>query len=175
MTAIDETDTTTRAELMDVYRAWWLHDARWYQGVTRRFGHAVANEINAEALRFVAANVGRKVLRQFGGKPARDTAELMARYDVCAQRMFPDELRDLQTTLIEDDVVEMVIRQHFAVTMVRMAGSLEGYECPCTEVHAGWSEGLGVVLAENCSTACLRHGDPACRLLMRVAPEGGGT
>ena len=33
MTTINEADTTTRAELMDVYRSWWLHDARWYQGV----------------------------------------------------------------------------------------------------------------------------------------------
>ena len=42
MTAIEETDATTRAELMDVYRSWWLHDARWYQGVAKRFGPAVA-------------------------------------------------------------------------------------------------------------------------------------
>ena len=69
-------------------------------------------------------------------------------------------------------VVEIVIRQNFAVTMVRMAGTLEGYECPCTEVHAGWSDGLGVPLAENCSTGCLRFGDPACRMLIRVKPEG---
>ncbi len=172
MTAIEEVDTTTRAEMMDVYRSWWLHDARWYQGVAKRFGQAAANEVNAEALRYVAMSTGRKVARQFGGKPARDMAELRERYEMCADRTFPRELRDIRSVVIDDDVVEIVVRQNFAVTMVRMAGSMEGYECPCTEVHAGWSEGLGVVLAENCSTACLRHGDPACRLLMRVAPEG---
>ncbi|MEU2515905.1 hypothetical protein ABZ582_28450, partial [Streptomyces syringium] len=37
---------------------WWLHDARWYQGVKKRFGQEVANEINAEALRFVGRRVG---------------------------------------------------------------------------------------------------------------------
>ena len=79
MTTINDPDTTTRAELMDVYRSWWLHDARWYQGVAKRFGPAVANEINAEALRFVATSVGRKVARQFGGKPARDVEELRQR------------------------------------------------------------------------------------------------
>jgi hypothetical protein len=171
MTAV-EADTTTRADVLDVYRSWWLHDARWYQGVAKRFGPAVANEINAEALRYVATNIGRKVLRQFGGKPALDVDELRQRYDACADRTFPYELRDLRCVVVDDDAVEVVMRQSFAVTMVRMAGSMEGYECPCTEVHAGWSDGLGVVLAENCSTGCLRHGDPACRLLMRVAPEG---
>jgi hypothetical protein len=173
MTAIEEANTTTRADVLDVYRAWWLHDARWYQGVAKRFGHAAANEVNAEALRYVAMSIGRKVLRQFGGKPARDVDELRLRYDACADRMFPYELRDLQCAVVDDDAIEVVMRQNFAVTMVRMAGSLEGYECPCTEVHAGWSDGLGVSLVENCSTGCLRHGDPACRLLMRVAPEGG--
>jgi len=29
-----------------------------------------------------------------------------------------------------------------------------------------------VPLAENCSTGCLRFGDPACRMLIRVKPEG---
>ncbi|HWO67076.1 MAG TPA: hypothetical protein VNO31_44295 [Umezawaea sp.] len=173
MTAIEEIDTTTRAEMMDVYRSWWLHDARWYQGVAKRFGHEVANEVNAEALRYVATSIGRKVARQFGGKPARDLEELRQRYDACAARTFPEELRDIRSEVVEDDLVEIVIRQNFAVTMVRMAGSLEGYECPCTEVHAGWSDGLGVSLAENRATGCLRHGDPACRLLMRIAPPEG--
>lgn len=172
MTTINDPDTTTRAELMDVYRSWWLHDARWYQGVAKRFGSAVANEINAEALRFVATSIGRKVARQFGGKPARDMEELRQRYEMCADRTFPRELRDLQAVVLDDHVIEVVMRQNFAVTMVRMAGSLEGYECPCTEVHAGWSDGLGVPLVENCSTGCLRFGDPACRMLIRVKPEG---
>ena len=49
-----------------------------------------------------------------------------------------------------------------------VAGSLDGYQCPCTEIHAGWSDGLGVTLTENRATGCLRFGDPECRLLMRV-------
>ena len=83
--------------------------------------------------------------------------------------MFPGELRDGGTTVVADDEIELTMRQNFAVTMVRMAGSLGDYECPCTDIHAGWSEGLGVELTRNCATACLRRGDPACRLLMRVA------
>ncbi|WP_158889471.1 DUF6125 family protein [Amycolatopsis anabasis] len=164
---------TTRAGAMDVYRQWWLHDARWYQGVAKRFGHEVANEINAEALRYVATQVGRRIVRQFGGKPATGIEELRLRYDACAEWMFPSELRDGATAVLSDAEIELTMRQNFAVTMVRMAGSLDGYECPCTEIHAGWSEGLGVELTGNCATACLRHGDPACRLLMRVADPAG--
>lgn len=63
----------------------------------------------------------------------------------------------------------LTLRRNFAITMVRMAGSLEGYRCPCTDIHAGWSEGLGVTLTENRAETCLRDGDKACRLLMRVA------
>ncbi|MFD7502315.1 hypothetical protein ACWC5C_32510 [Streptomyces sp. NPDC001700] len=160
--------TTPSPRPMDVYRQWWLHDARWYQGVAKRFGHAVANEINAEALRYVAVQVGKRITRQHGGKPAADLEELRCRYDACAEWMFPSELRDGGTAVLPDGDIELTMRQNFAVAMVRMAGSLEGYDCPCTDIHAGWSEGLGVELTRNCATACLRDGDEACRLLMRV-------
>lgn len=170
MTAAEPRAGTT-PEAMEVYRQWWLHDARWYQGVAERFGYEAANEINAEAIRYVATHIGKRVARQSGNKPAEDIEELRRRYDVCTDRMFPVELRDGGTEVVEEDLIELTMRQNFAVTMVRMAGSLDGYECPCTEIHAGWSDGLGVELTENRATSCLRHGEKACRLLMRVAPK----
>jgi hypothetical protein len=164
---------TDRAELMEVYRQWWAHDAHWYQGVAKRFGQEVANEINAEALRQVALQVGRGVARRRGKLPEEDgMAELRSRYDECGERMFPRELRSAGTEVVGDDTVELTIRRNFAITMLRMAGSLDGYECPCPDIHAGWSEGLGVMLSENRATACLRSGDPACRLVMRVKEMG---
>lgn len=162
-------DTVHRAAMMEVYRQWWAHDAHWYQGVAKRFGQQVANEINTEALRKVAVQVGRRVAQQFGELTAAGgIEELRRRYDECGERMFPRELRSASTQVLEDDLVEVTIRRNFAITMLRMAGSLDGYECPCTEIHAGWSEGLGVALTENRATGCLRFGDPACRLLMRI-------
>ena len=165
---------TDRAELVEVYRHWWAHDAHWYQGVARRFGQEVANEINAEALRQVALQVGRGVTRRRGELPDSDEmAELRRRYDECGERMVPRELRSAGTEVVDDDTVELTVRRNFAISMLRMAGSLDGYECPCTDIHAGWSEGLGVTLAENRATGCLRYGDPACRLVMRVKEMGG--
>src|SRR5690349_13944492 len=159
---------------MEVYRQWWAHDAHWYQGVAKRFGQEVANEINAEALRQVALQVGRGVARRRGALPAADgMAELRSRYDECGERMFPRELRSAGTEVVDGDTVELTVRRNFAITMLRMAGSLDGYECPCPDIHAGWSEGLGVTLSENRATACLRSGDPACRLVMRVKEMGG--
>lgn len=162
-------DTADRAAMMEVYRQWWAHDAHWYQGVAKRFGQRVANEINAEALRQVAVQVGRRVAQQFGELTAADGIEGLARrYENCGERMFPRELRSASTRVFQDDLVELTIRRNFAITMLRMAGSLDGYVCPCTDIHAGWSEGLGVTLTENRATSCLRSGDPACRLLMRI-------
>jgi hypothetical protein len=164
---------TDRAELVEVYRNWWAHDAHWYQGVAKRFGQEAANEINAEALRQVALQVGRGVARRRGRLPDEDgMAELRRRYDECGERMFPRELRSAGTEVVDDDTVELTVRRNFAITMLRMAGSLDGYECPCPDIHAGWSEGLGVMLSENRATACLRSGDPACRLVMRVKEMG---
>lgn len=163
-------DLVDRATMMEVYRQWWVHDARWYQGVAKRFGQDAANEINAEAMRYVAHHVATRVARQHGGAGPADIEELRSRYEACADRMFPQELRDGGMEVVDDDSVALVLRRNFALVMVRMAGSLPGYECPCTDVHAGWSEGLGVELVENRATTCLRNGDSQCHLLMRLAP-----
>ncbi|MFD9189441.1 hypothetical protein ACFWCA_14550 [Streptomyces phaeochromogenes] len=175
-------EVNQRAQTVEAYRLWWQHDAHWYQGVASRFGQQAANEINAEALRKVAVHVGQRVGRRSGPLPdsgdnGKDLEELRRRYDECGDRMFPRELRNASTE-VEDQgegggegegLIVLTLRRNFAVTMVRMAGSLEGYRCPCTDIHAGWSEGLGVTLTENRAETCLRDGDKACRLLMRVA------
>ncbi|MFI6277361.1 hypothetical protein [Streptomyces sp. NPDC050988] len=175
-------EVNQRARTVEAYRLWWQHDAHWYQGVASRFGQQAANELNAEALRKVAVHVGQRVGRRSGPLPGsgdngKDLEELRRRYDECGDRMFPRELRNASTE-VEDKceggdggagLIVLTLRRNFAVTMVRMAGSLEGYRCPCTDIHAGWSEGLGVTLTENRAESCLRDGDKACRLLMRVA------
>ncbi|MFJ5222696.1 hypothetical protein [Streptomyces sp. NPDC088400] len=170
-----------RAQTVEAYRLWWQHDAHWYQGVASRFGQEAANEINAEALRKVAAHVGQRVGRRSGAFPdsgdsRKDLEELRRRFDECGDRMFPPELRNASTEVEDDDLIVLTLRRNFAITMVRMAGSLDGYRCPCTDIHAGWSEGLGVTLTENRAESCLRNGDKACRLLMRVrTPLAHGT
>ena len=170
-------DVNHRARASEAYRLWWQHDANWYQGVASRFGQEAANELNAEALRKVATHVGQRVGRLSGplpdtGDTHKDLEELRRRYDDCGDRMFPPELRNASTEVedVTDDegLIVLTLRRSFAVTMVRMAGSLDGYRCPCTDIHAGWSEGLGVTLTENRAETCLRDGDKACRLLMRV-------
>ncbi|GAA3808611.1 hypothetical protein ACFS5L_01440 [Streptomyces phyllanthi] len=173
-TGTDAGGVNHRAETVEAYRLWWQHDAHWYQGVAARFGQEAANEINAEALRRVALHVGQRVTRRSGALPdsgdnGKDLEELRRRYDECGDRMFPRELRNASTEVEDDDLIVLTLRRNFAITMVRMAGSLEGYRCPCTAIHAGWSEGLGVTLTENRAESCLRDGDKACRLLMRVA------
>jgi hypothetical protein len=176
---VSNDETNHRAQTVDAYRLWWQHDAHWYQGVAGRFGQEAANEINAEAMRKVALHVGQRVARRSGplpdsGDTGKDLEELRRRYDECGDRMFPPELRNASTEVEGDDAIVLTLRRNFAITMVRMAGSLEGYRCPCTHIHAGWSEGLGVALTENRAESCLRDGDKACRLLMRVAPGAEG-
>jgi hypothetical protein len=166
-------ESNYRAQTVNVYKLWWQHDAHWYQGVAKRFGQQAANEINSEAIRKAAVQIGQRVARQSGplpetGDSAKDMEELRRRYDECGDRMFPRELRNASTEVVGDDLIVLTLKRNFAITMLRMAGSLEGYECPCTDIHAGWAEGLGITLSENRATSCLRHGDKACCLLMRI-------
>lgn len=106
------------------------------------------------------------------GDTHKDMEEPRRRYDDCGDRMFPAELRHASTEVEDatddDGLIVLTLLRSFASTTVRMAGSLDGYRCPCTDIHAGWSEGLGVALTQNHAETCLRDGDEACRLLTRV-------
>ncbi|WP_328834991.1 hypothetical protein [Streptomyces europaeiscabiei] len=106
------------------------------------------------------------------GDTHKDMEEPRRGYDDCGDRMFPAELRHASTEVEDatDDegLIVLTLRRSFASTMVRMAGRLDGYRCPCTDIRAGWSEGLGVALTQNHAETCLRDGDEACRLLTRV-------
>ena len=79
-----------RPRTMDVYRQWWLHDARWYQGVAKRFGQEVANEINAEAIRYVATHVGKQILRPRRELPCPNLTRQRVRCCCAARRRATD-------------------------------------------------------------------------------------
>lgn len=153
---------------------WWLHDARWYQGVARRFGFDAANEINAEALRFVAERIGRHVARTLG-RPVQELTweEALAAFEQCPDLMWPSHAEDRTVTSTGPGEFEVQVHRNYALAMLRRAGSLEHYACPCLELRAGWFEGLGLDVAENRVVACLKDGGSACTYRARVRGFGG--
>ena len=149
---------TTGPRPMDVYRQWWLHDARWYQGVAKRFGHAAANEINAEALRYVAVQAGKRIARLHGGKPAADLEELRCRYEACSEWMFPSELRDGGTEVLPDGDIELTMRQNFAVAM-RWTATTARARTSTRAGRRGWASNLPATAPRRaCGTATPRAG-----------------
>ncbi|MEU7026573.1 hypothetical protein AB0A60_07730 [Streptomyces sp. NPDC046275] len=156
-------------ELTDALRQfWWLHDARWYQGVKKRFGQEVANEINAEAIAFVSRRVGSWYQQREGTPDAGSPKELAAAVDGLTRVMTNERMMRSHTEVLsagEGDggpVVETVITEHFALRMLRAARSLEGYACPCLRMRDGWFQGLGVEVTDA-TTECMRTGGSVCR------------
>ncbi|MDQ3401875.1 MAG: hypothetical protein M3548_00580 [Actinomycetota bacterium] len=142
---------------------WWLHDARWYQGVARRFGQDAANEINAEAAKFVARRFSDWHARVHG-KPAPTAAEVSAALESVSTSMFAPGAMKFHNDIHSASSFETVITRNFALQMLRAAGSLEGYQCPCLELRDGWFEGMGVTVEDKC-VECLRTGGSACRFV----------
>ncbi|MGQ0839515.1 hypothetical protein [Actinokineospora sp.] len=161
--------------LPELYQWWWLHDARWYQEVATKFGTDVANELNASAVAFVAKRIGSTV-RKTLGRPVEELsmAELVEVYRTCAEAMFPAGMItwDIQPTGVDSFKVE--ISKSFAVDMLRRAGSLETYACPCLETREGWFAGLGAKFETNEVVSCLRKGDACCTMLGTVAQPAAG-
>ncbi|GAA1970724.1 hypothetical protein [Kitasatospora viridis] len=162
------------AELEQVFRHWWLHDARWYQGVRKRYGQQAANEINAEAVAFVGRRVAADYLRANPEQAsAPSSAELAERIDAVLALMGADRMSQVSQHVIDDRTVETVVTKSFALQMLRAARALEGYECPCLELRASWFEGLRVPVSD-CRLECQREGSETCRFraeLKTAQPE----
>lgn len=146
-----------------VYAFWWLHDARWYQEVTKRFGQQAANELNAEALRFVARRVAQWYTKthqlEFNELPMDELIDHLAGI---FRAMSSDGMFDYELNGLGEDEWETVITKSYSLRMLRAARSLDGYECPCLDMRAGWFDGMGVTVRDKC-VECQRTGGSACR------------
>jgi hypothetical protein len=154
----------------ELYQHWWLHDARWYQGVAARFGHDAANEINAEAIKFVATRVAEKVAKQAGSSGVdSEWGEVVDQLAGCARRMWPPEFIEFECVASGPGEFVVTTTRNFALSMLRRAGSLQHYRCPCLQMREGWFEGLGITAVENRIEQCLCDGASSCRLVGRIA------
>lgn len=157
------------------HQFWWLHDARWYQGVLKRFGQDAANEINAEAIKFVARRAAMWYRRQSGTKfdeiPMKEFVELFGNVPPL---MWTDDMYVADQVHLGEEEWESVVHFNYALKMLRAARALDGYECPCLEMRQGWFEGLGVSVCDS-RVECLRTGGEACRFLAVRNGRSGKT
>lgn len=163
--------TTKKEEptLNQLYQWWWLHDGRWYQEVAKRFGFEAANEINREALKFVASRVGRSIATRLG-RPLQemDFPEVVSIFSGCSKMMWPPEMIEFNTQVTGPGSFELNVVRNFALQMLQRAGTLANYQCACMALREGWFEGLGLKLAEHRVTQCLREGGSACTFVTRL-------
>ncbi|GGP46749.1 hypothetical protein [Streptomyces abikoensis] len=148
-------------------RFWWLHDARWYQGVKKRFGQEVANEINAEALRFVGRRVGVWYANAHGVPDGSSPTELAEAVAGLTRTMMTEQMLRCHIREIDEESLETIVTEFFALRMLKAARSLEGYQCPCLDMRDGWFEGLGVKVEET-TVECMRTGGRTCQIYTKV-------
>jgi hypothetical protein len=152
--------------LESLYGWWWLHDARWYQGVARRFGFDAANEINHEALKYMAWRIARVVAKDRCLDPSRATFdEAVSAFSRCCELMWPEKLLQFEYRVTGPNRFEVSILRNFALEMLERAGTLGQYACPCLALREGWFQGLGVQASENRVVQCLRTGADCCTLV----------
>ncbi|MGW0334181.1 hypothetical protein ACWD0J_20335 [Streptomyces sp. NPDC003011] len=153
---------------------WWLHDARWYQGVLKRFGPEAANEINAEAVAFVARRLALWYTRKNGvkfGELRMD--EFVEWFEGIPAAMWTDAMMEVQQIPCGEDEWETVVTKNFALKMLRVARALDGYACPCLDMRAGWFQGMGITVRDSL-VECQRTGSEVCRFhatIVRQVPE----
>jgi len=159
-----------------LHEFWWLHDARWYQGVLKRFGQEAANEINAEAIKFVARRSAMWYRKHSGLRFEEiPMSEFIAGFERIPALMWTEDMYGVEQKRLGEDEWETVVSRNFALRMLRIARTLDGYECPCLKLREGWFEGMGVTVCDT-RLECLRTGAPGCRfraVRKRPGKEGG--
>ncbi|SER55278.1 L-2-amino-thiazoline-4-carboxylic acid hydrolase [Actinokineospora terrae] len=146
-----------------LHEFWWLHDARWYQGVLRRFGQEAANEINAEAIRFVFRRIARWYRHQHGlDFRAMSLDEFVKWFAEIPKISWNPAMMVAEHAVTGDDEWESVITKNYALKMLAAARALDGYECPCPQMREGWFEGMGVTVRDS-RVSCVRTGGEVCR------------
>ncbi|MFJ5264911.1 hypothetical protein ACIQAC_31065 [Streptomyces sp. NPDC088387] len=150
-------------EIALLRQGWWLHDARWYQAVKNRFGQEAANELNAEVMQFVARRVATIYSRRHPTGDEASTKDVAETLETLARLMFTRAMVRLDSAEFDgDNTWETVVSEHFALRMLKASRSLEGYQCPCMELRAGWFEGIGVRASDEV-VECMREGASVCR------------
>lgn len=157
-----------------IYRYWWFHDGAWYQNVARTFGFAAANQLNKEALRYMAKRAMQTYIREQNVDVAaiQDIERLVHHFMEGAYEMWPRHWVHLEANILGPDTFEVINYRNFAIDMLRKAGTLEHYECPGLILREGWFAGLGIKDYTQEETECVVRGDPVCRYRAQVRIAG---
>lgn len=159
----------THPTQMDLYQWWWLHDARWYQEVAKRYGFDAANELNRTALQFVAIRVGRSVAKTLPRPTAElEWSEAVAAFGRCSRSMWPEESSKFTCVPTGPGEFETNVTYNFALVMLQRAGTLDKYDCPCLALRRGWFTGLGLDAVDDQVVQCMRTGGSACTYRSKV-------
>lgn len=148
---------------------WWLHDALWYQGVARRVGFDVANEVNQEAIQLIAQVVMRKVVG-CRARQRKTTKEVAAYFREASDLMWPPPMTEWEAEISRDDSLLVKVTRCFAVEGVKRLKMQEHYRCPCLAVRRGWFKGLRVKVEQEV-LANMKDGAEACLIRVRIVGE----
>lgn len=129
----------------------------------KRFGQDAANEINAEAMYFVARRIARWYAQVHGlDFRSMPMDEFVKWFKEIPRIMWPETMTMAEHYAIGDDEFETTITEHFALNMLKAARSMEGYECPCLHLRAGAFEGMDIEVDDRL-VECQRTGGDLCR------------
>jgi hypothetical protein len=149
-------------------RLWWLHDALWYQGVAKRFGFRIANEINQEAIRPVAKRAMRTVLADLGlDRGKLSPLEVVVCFREASALMWPPPMTEWEAEISAEKTIEVRVTKCYAIAGIKRIGAAEAYECPCIAVREGWLEALGLKARQEV-LANMKEGAEACLIRVRL-------
>lgn len=139
----------------------------------KRYGQDAANEINTEALKFVARRVAKWYTSTHGVEfAALAMTEFVKYFSHIPATMWDADMVDVEQIALGEDEWETVVSKSFSLRMLAAAGAIEGYDCPCLEMRAGWFSGMGVAVQDSC-VECARTGGDICRF--RAKRQGGSS
>lgn len=153
-----------------IRKAWYSHDARWFNAVSEEFGMEAANRVNRKAVRAMAAVEAKRLHTALGLPPVRSVAEFLAFTEAGQDLYVAWPLIEMSVEQVDVETYDAVVSKCFVAENIARAGIADSYECAVFERVAGWHDGLGLPLegqlpAQQCVMAAGRE----CRQRLRIA------
>ena len=148
-----------------ISRAWYSHDARWFNAVAEEFGMEAANRLNRKAVRATGAVEAKRLqatlgLGQIGSVPA--FLEFM---DAGRDLYVAAPLIEMTIRPLDERSYTVEVGRCFVADNIARAGIAETYQCAVFDRIQGWHDGLGFPLIEDVPAAgcAIAAGKPCIR------------
>ena len=164
----DLLSSVTVGQRIEILRKNWMsHEARWQMAVFQEFGWEKGNKLNQAVAREMGKVAMYRLMKALGGSQVKNVEELEAVCSAAMRLYYPPPAFVYHFEPLSNTSFLGVMEKCGIYENVKKAGVSDVYKCACFAMRSGWYEALAMEVEEEL-VKCLKEGDKACEIVIRV-------